>query len=111
MEHTVDRIENEKIILSSLSKMFSMFQIRCYYKQGHYDQNIVENIAIKCSNCEKEKMISMDNINTTYQDIITSFVLNIVIQHFGMLWIIFKNQHLEYDMYKHNSDWMTGGTW
>ena len=51
----------------------------------------------------------MDNMNTTYQDIIPSFVLNTVLQHFGMLWIIETHEQLKYDMYKHNSDWMTGG--
>ena len=53
-----------------------MFQISCWYNQIHDDQNKVENIAIGCYNCGKETMISMDNINTTYQDIITLFVLN-----------------------------------
>ena len=51
----------------------------------------------------------MANMNTTYQDIITVFVLNTVLHHVGMLYIIKTNQHLEYDMDKHNSDWMTGG--
>ena len=53
----------------------------------------------------------MDDMNTTYQDLITSFVLNIFLHHVGMLWIIEINIHLEYDMDKHNSDWMTGGPW
>ena len=51
----------------------------------------------------------MDKINTTYQDITISFVLNTVIQHVGMLWIIEKNEQLKYDMDIHNSDFMTGG--
>ena len=50
-----------------------MFQIYCWYNQGHDDQNKVENIAIRCINCEKETMISMDNMNTTHQNIIPSF--------------------------------------
>ena len=76
MELTADRIYNERILLPSLLNIFSMFQIRCWYSQGEDDQNKVDNIAIRCSNREKETMISMDNINTTYQYIITSFVLN-----------------------------------
>ena len=50
-------------------------------------------------------MISMDKINTTYQDIITSFVLN------TMLCIIETLEQLQYDMDKYNSYWMTGGPW
>ena len=45
--------------------MFSMFHISCWYK-GHDDQNKVENISIRCSNCGKKTIISMDNMNTTY---------------------------------------------
>ena len=45
----------------------------------------------------------MDNMNTTYQYIITSFELNTVLHNFGMLWINETHEHLKYDMYKDNS--------
>ena len=32
-------------------------------------------------------MISIDKINTAYQDTITSFVLNRMLHHVGILWI------------------------
>ena len=54
-------------------------------------------------------MIYTDIINITYQDIITSFVLNKMLHHVGMLWIIETHEKLQYDMEKHNSYWMTGG--
>ena len=79
-----------------------MFQIFCWYNKGHDDQNKFEHIAIRCISCGKEIMISMDNMNTTYQDIITSFVLNTVLHHVGMSWIIETNKHLEYDTDKNN---------
>ena len=34
-----------------------------------------------------------------------------VLHHVGMSWIIKTNTHLEYDMEKYNSDWITGGPW
>ena len=34
-----------------------------------------------------------------------------MLHHFGMLWTIETNQYLEYNMDKHNLDWMTGGPW
>ena len=71
-----------------------MFQICCWYNQGHDDQNKVENIAIRCINCEKETMISMDNMNTTHQNIIPSFVLNTVLHRFGKLWIFETHEQL-----------------
>ena len=86
-----------------------MFSIRCWYNKVHDDQNKVENIAIRCSHCGKETMIYMDNINAKYQYIITSFVLNTVLHHVGMSWIIERNEQLKYDMEKNNSDYITGG--
>ena len=40
-------------------------------------------------------MIDMDKMNTTYQDIITSFVLNKMLHHVGMLCIIDTHEQLE----------------
>ena len=45
----------------------------------------------------------MDNMNTIYQDIITLFVLNTVLHHVGMLWIIATHEQLKYYIDKHNS--------
>ena len=56
-------------------------------------------------------MIDVDIMNTTYQNIITTFVLNAILHHVGVLWIIEYNEQLHYDKYKHNSDWMKGGPW
>ena len=38
-------------------------------------------------------------------------MLNKVLHHVGMSLIIKTNKHLEYDMGKHNSDWLTCGPW
>ena len=111
MEYTTDNIDNEIILLPSLLKIFTIFQIHCWYDKVHDDQNNVEKIAIRCSNCGKETGLSLKSTNTNYKDIITSFVLNKVLQHVGMSWIIKTNQHLEYDMDKHNPNWMTSGLW
>ena len=87
-----------------------MFQVFRGYNKGHDDQNKVENIATRCGNCGKETGLSMDNMNTIYKNIITSFVLNKLLQHIGMSWIIKTNKNLEYYMDKNNSNWTTCGT-
>ena len=56
-------------------------------------------------------MIDVDNMNKTYQDITTTFVLNTILHHVGMLWIIENHKQLKYDMDIQSSDWMTGGPW
>ena len=48
-------------------------------------------------------MIYVDDFNTTYQDIITTFVLNKMLHHVDMLWIIETHKQLKYDMDRHNS--------
>ena len=54
-------------------------------------------------------MIYVDNMNTTYQDIITTFVLNIMLHHVGMLWIIENNEQLKYDAdIQHVPAWSKG---
>ena len=62
-----------------------------WYKKGL-------KIAIRCSNCEKETMIYVDMLKTTYQDIITTFILNKMLHHVGMLEIIETHEKLQYDM-------------
>ena len=56
-------------------------------------------------------MMDMDIMNTTYQDIITTSVLDKNLHHVGMLCIIETHENLQYDIGKHNSEWMPGGTW
>ena len=53
----------------------------------------------------------MNNMNTKYKYIITSFVLNTLLHHVGMSWIIETHEQLKCDMKKNNPDWITGGPW
>ena len=56
-------------------------------------------------------MIDMDILDTTYQYIIKILVLNTMLHHVVMLWIIEIHEQLQYDMDKQNSEWMTCGPW
>ena len=67
--------------------------------------------AISCSNCGKETEFSLDNMNTNYKDIVTVFVLNKLLNHVVMSWIIEAHEKLRYYMEKHIPDWTTGGPW
>ena len=40
-----------------------------------------------------------------------NFLLNTILHHVGMLWIIETNEKLQYDMDEQNSECMTGGSW
>ena len=56
-------------------------------------------------------MIYVDILDTTYHDIIKTLVLNTMLHHVGMLWIIETHEQLHYDMEDQNSECMTGGPW
>ena len=88
-----------------------MFKIKCWWNPADDEikQKVVK-VAIRCSNCGRETMIDVDNMNTTYQDIITTFILNKMLHHVGMLWIIENHEQSKYDMEIQNSDWITCGT-
>ena len=56
-------------------------------------------------------MIDVDLLENDYQEMITTFVLNKMLHHVGMIQIIENHEDLKYDMEIQNSGWMTGGTW
>ena len=62
--------------------------MRFWYDTEPDDPNYVKIIAIRCSNYAKEKGLSVDNTNTIYKNIDTVLVLNILLYHVGMSWII-----------------------
>ena len=50
-------------------------------------------------------------MNTKHKYIVTVFVLNTLLHHVGMSWIIETHEQLKYDMDKNNPNWITGGPW
>ena len=56
-------------------------------------------------------MTDFDVLETYYQWIITTFVLNTMLHHVGMIWIIENHENSKYDMEIKHLDWMTGGSW
>ena len=53
MEHTVNILKKNKGIINSILKVFSMFQFRLFYDKNNEEGNVVDEIAIRCSNCNK----------------------------------------------------------
>ena len=56
-------------------------------------------------------MIDLDILETDYQEIIINFVLNAMLHHVGMIWIIENDEDLKYDMELQNLYWITGVPW
>ena len=111
MDYTTGKIENEITLLPSFLKMFSMYNMCFWYDNEHDDQNNVKIVAILCINAVKKTGLCMKSMNYNYKYIMTSFVLNKVLQHVGMSWKIETHEQLKYDMDKHNPDWIIYGPW
>ena len=48
--------------------MFTMFKIKCWWNKKEKDdlKQILEKVAIRCTNCVKETMIDVDFLGTIY---------------------------------------------
>ena len=68
-------------------------------------------MAIRCISYGKETVLSMDNNNNNYNYITTQFLLNTMLHHVGISWIIETYQQLKYYIDRNNPYWITGGTW
>ena len=68
MEFTTDRINNDKNILPSVLKILKCLRLSVGgIKNKKMIKKIVENFALRCSNCGKEIMIDLDLLETDYQ--------------------------------------------
>ena len=86
-----------------------MFEIRL--RCGDDDQEIV---SLKCINCKKETGLNSETGFTwVYDEVITKFLLNAMLHHVGMSWIIRSNKEMDYDKYTNtnNLDWFNTGSW
>ena len=71
-----------------------MFKIRLSYGEKYLD-----TVSFKCINCKRETGLDPETSFTwVYDEIITKFVLNVMLHHVGMSWIIISNQEMEYEM-------------
>ena len=86
-----------------------MFEIRLSY--GDKDLDV---LSLKCINLKKEKGLNSEtNFTLVYDEVITKFVLNAMLHHVGMSWIISSNQEIEYDSNTKGNhlDWLNKGPW
>ena len=60
------------------------------------DEEKMEVIDIRCTNCGKETGLYLQN--SAFEEIITKFVLNAILHHVGMSWIICSNEEILYEM-------------
>ena len=77
MEHTANKMKENNGLISSLLRIFAMFEIRLRYGDKELDV-----LSIKCINFKIEKGLdSKTNFTWLYDEIITKFVLNEILHH------------------------------
>ena len=105
MEHTANILKTKKRIITSLLKVFAMFELRLID-----DRDKLEAISIRGTNCKKETYFYLRT--STFEEMITKFVSNSILHHVGMLWIISFNEEKKYEIDESNhQDWLNKGTW
>ena len=70
--------------------------------------------SIKCINCKRETSLNSETSFTwVYDEIVTKFLLNAMLHHVGMSWIISSNREMEYEMNTKSNhlDWLNKGPW
>ena len=72
-----------------------MFELCLNYKEGKLDV-----ISIRCINFKRETSLFFKN--TAFDEMITKFVLNAILHHVGMWWIISPNEETKYDIHGNN---------
>ena len=74
------------------------------------DEEKLDVISIRCISCKRETGLFLKN--ATFEEIVTKFVLNEILHHVSMLWIIRSNEEMKYEMEKINhQDWLNKVPW
>ena len=71
-----------------------MFQMRLLYYEHNEEDLVVENIVINCSHYHIKNCLCLKD--KTVEEIITQFVLNIVLHDVGLSWIIISKKKIKY---------------
>ena len=105
MEHTENIIDPKQGLITSLLRLFATFDLRLI---DYIDK--LEAIAIRCINGKKQTGLYLRS--STLEEMISKFVLNAILHHVGMSWIIRSNEEMKYEIDESdNQDWLNKGTW
>ena len=105
MEQTANIMKTNKWIIPSLLKAFSMFGLSLIG-----DKEKLDVISKRCINCKKETGLYLQN--STFEEIITNFLLNAIFYPVGMSWVIRSNDEIGYEIDEINHKyWLNKGPW
>ena len=100
MEYTGNVMQYDTHLTSSLLKMFSMFEVRLNFG----DDNLY-TLSLKCVDCKKETGLNAKTgFKEFYDEVTTQFVLNSMLHHVGMSWIISSKKKMDYDNFTNSKN-------
>ena len=86
-----------------------MFEIRLSYGEKYLD-----TVYLKCIHFKREIGLNPETSFTwVYDEIVTKFVLNEMLHHVGMSWIISSNKEMNYEINTESNHlyWSNKGPW
>ena len=88
--------------------MFAIFEIRLSYEDEKLDV-----VSLKCIDCKRETGLDSEtSFSWVFDEVITKFVLNAILHHVDVSWIISSQKEMNYEMDKNNhQDWLNKGPW
>ena len=92
MEYTVHDMKNDIPLTTSLLKMFPMFEISLTVGDVNVDE-----VSLMCINCKISTDLKPKSGKEFYDKIITPFVMNSMLHHVGMSWMISSKKEMDYD--------------
>ena len=106
MEYTGNDMQNNTHLTSSLLKMFSMFEISLTVGDVNVDE-----VSLMCINCKISTGLKPKFGKEFYDKMITPFVMNSMLHHVGMQWMIISKEGMYYDNFtnSNNLGWFETG--
>ena len=73
---------------------------------------MLDVLSLKCIHCKIETGLDLKINSLLFDEIITKFVLNTILNHIGMSWITSSSKEMKYEMDKNNhQDLLNKGPW
>ena len=95
-------------LTTSLLKMLSMFEISMTVRDVHVDE-----VSLMCINCKISTGLKQKSGKEFYDKMITPFVMNSMLCHIGISWMISSKKEMDYDNFSHHENvaWFETGPW
>ena len=109
MLHTVDNIKIPEDNLQSLLKLFSIFNIRIWYYESIFHEDVLDSVGIICINCGKT--VGCLLYNQKIEDFVAPFFTNVVFRNVDLSWIFQPNKNPSFDFQKKCLSWILNVPW